>query len=90
MVSSLAATLGSASGKNFVDQYLAAEMTQTFVALCPEVQTYILSLTCDEAADEAATTRIEKVLKLSCSISGSTNFMLNGILDVSEETYFAL
>ncbi|WVF70108.1 hypothetical protein IAT40_004896 [Kwoniella sp. CBS 6097] len=42
------------------------------------------SLHCNDAPDEAQTTSIERVLKLECNISVSTNFLLSGIIDVSK------
>lgn len=42
----------------------------------------ICRLKCDEALDEPPTITTEKVLKIECNISITTNFMLPGIKDV--------
>ncbi|KAJ9101626.1 hypothetical protein QFC20_005155 [Naganishia adeliensis] len=55
------------SSKSFVDQYLSADLQQT--------------LTCDEAPEEPATTKVDRVLKLDCNISIETNHMMSGIKD---------
>lgn len=39
-------------------------------------------LKCDEAPEEPSTVSTEKVLKIECNISITTNFMLSGIMDV--------
>jgi len=43
-------------------------------------------LKCDEAEDEPSTVSVERVLKIECNISGTTNFMHPGILDVRAAT----
>lgn len=45
------------------------------------------SLTCDEAPEEPATTKVDRVLKLDCNISIETNHMMSGIKDVSRTSY---
>lgn len=40
------------------------------------------SLKCDEAPVEAPTVAQEKILKLQCNISATTNYMHTGIMDV--------
>ncbi len=44
-------------------------------------------LTCDEAPEEAAAIRSEKILKLDCNISSSTNYLLDGIKEVSRRSF---
>lgn len=64
----------SFSTSKFVDQYLAGEMTKT--------------LTCDESPDEPPTIIKERILKLDCPITISTNYLEPGIseaLDVKIE-----
>ncbi len=39
-------------------------------------------LKCDEAPDELATTSKEKITKLACNISITTNFLVNGLKEV--------
>jgi hypothetical protein len=39
-------------------------------------------LKCDEAPEEPSTVTIEKVLKIECNISATTNYMHTGIKDV--------
>ncbi|KAF9516715.1 hypothetical protein BS47DRAFT_1315175 [Hydnum rufescens UP504] len=56
-----------APNTKFVDQFLSGEMTKTLI--------------CDEAPDEAPTIIKERILKLDCNISISTNYMHSGILD---------
>lgn len=41
-------------------------------------------LKCDESSEEMATTSTENVLKIECNISGTTNFMQSGIMEVSQ------
>ncbi|KAI0920598.1 hypothetical protein AcV5_010293 [Taiwanofungus camphoratus] len=55
------------TAKKFVDQYMTGEMRR--------------ELKCDEALDEPPTITTEKVLKIECNISITTNFMLPGIKD---------
>ncbi|KAH9943858.1 cysteine proteinase [Amylocystis lapponica] len=55
----------SASAR-FVDQYMTGEMRR--------------ELKCDEAPEEPVTVSAEKVLKIECNISVSTNYMLSGIM----------
>ncbi|KIM61831.1 hypothetical protein SCLCIDRAFT_1178973 [Scleroderma citrinum Foug A] len=57
----------SISGKTFVDQFMVGEMRR--------------ELKCDEAQDEPPTVSVERVLKIECNISGTTNFMHTGIMD---------
>ena len=40
-------------------------------------------LKCDEAPEEATTVLTEKISKLDCNISVTTNYLYNGIMDVS-------
>ena len=40
-------------------------------------------LKCDEAPEEPATITTERVLKIECNITVSTNYMHTGIMDVS-------
>ncbi|KZT00260.1 cysteine proteinase [Laetiporus sulphureus 93-53] len=51
--------------KTFVDQYMTGEMRR--------------ELRCDEAPEEPPTVTFEKVLKIECNISITTNYMLQGI-----------
>lgn len=44
-------------------------------------------LKCDEAQDEPPTVSVERVLKIECNISGTTNFMHTGIMDVRAATF---
>lgn len=37
---------------------------------------------CDEAPEEPSTVTVEKVLKIECNISATTNYMHTGIKDV--------
>lgn len=39
-------------------------------------------LKCDEAPEEPSTVTVEKVLKIECNISATTNYMHTGIKDV--------
>ena len=39
-------------------------------------------LRCDEASDESPVISTEKVLKIECNITITTNFMLTGIMNV--------
>ncbi|KAL4065479.1 hypothetical protein V8B97DRAFT_2010451 [Scleroderma yunnanense] len=57
----------SISGKKFVDQFMMGEMRR--------------ELKCDEAEDEPSTVSVERVLKVECNISNTTNFMQSGITD---------
>ena len=45
-------------------------------------------LRCDEAPDEPPSVSFEKVLKIECNISITTNYMLQGIKDVRPPTLF--
>ncbi|KAJ8592221.1 cysteine proteinase [Rhizopogon salebrosus TDB-379] len=56
-----------AGGRRFVDQFMMAEIRR--------------ELKCDEALEEPSTVAIEKVLKIECNISGTTNYMHTGIMD---------
>ncbi|KAG8950994.1 deubiquitinating enzyme [Tulasnella sp. 424] len=60
------AGLGRDEG-GWTDRYMAGEMETT--------------LKCDEAPDEPPTTTREKILKLQCNISSSTNYMHAGIME---------
>ncbi|KAJ3559695.1 hypothetical protein NM688_g182 [Phlebia brevispora] len=64
---------GSSSGrsKKFVEQYMMGEMRR--------------ELKCDEAPEEKPSVTMEKVLKLSCNITITTNYMHQGILDALDE-----
>lgn len=46
----------------------------------------IFRLKCDEAPEEPSSVITEKVLKIECNISISTNYMLSGIMDVRAPT----
>ncbi|EJD05216.1 cysteine proteinase [Fomitiporia mediterranea MF3/22] len=59
------------SRKRFVEQYMMAEMRR--------------ELKCDEAPEEEPTITSEKVLKLECNISATTNFMHTGIMDALDQ-----
>ncbi|KAL5520259.1 hypothetical protein ACEPAG_9472 [Sanghuangporus baumii] len=59
------------SRKRFVEQYMMAEM-------CRELK-------CDEASGEEPTISFEKVLKLECNISTTTNYMHTGIMDALDQ-----
>ncbi|PFH46501.1 hypothetical protein AMATHDRAFT_7737 [Amanita thiersii Skay4041] len=61
-----------ASTKSFVEQYLMGEMRRT--------------MTCDEAPDEPPSVMTEKVLKIECNITGTTNFMLAGLKNALDTT----
>lgn len=39
-------------------------------------------LKCDEADDEPSTVSTERVLKIECNISSTTNYMHTGVMDV--------
>lgn len=54
-------------GRRFVDQFMMAEMRR--------------ELKCDEAPEEPSTVTVEKVLKIECNISATTNYMHTGIKD---------
>lgn len=43
----------------------------------------LFRLKCDEAPEEVPSITIEKVLKVECNITVSTNYMQNGIMNVS-------
>ncbi|PCH43146.1 cysteine proteinase [Wolfiporia cocos MD-104 SS10] len=60
-----------AASKKFIDQYMAGEMRR--------------ELKCDEAPEEPPTVTFEKVLKIECNISITTNFMLQGIKDALDQ-----
>ncbi|KAK7688677.1 hypothetical protein QCA50_008215 [Cerrena zonata] len=55
------------SSKSFIEQYVGGEMRR--------------ELKCDEAPEEPPTITTEKVLKIECNISITTNYMLSGIMD---------
>ncbi|KAI6167703.1 hypothetical protein EDD17DRAFT_1534319 [Pisolithus thermaeus] len=57
----------SVSGKKFVDQFMTGEMRR--------------ELKCDEDENEPPTVSTERVLKIECNISNTTNYMLTGIMD---------
>ncbi|OSX58024.1 hypothetical protein POSPLADRAFT_1061110 [Postia placenta MAD-698-R-SB12] len=57
--------------KKFIDQYLTGEMRR--------------ELKCDEAPEEPPTVSFEKVLKIECNISISTNYMLQGIKEALDQ-----
>ncbi|KAI6022948.1 hypothetical protein PISMIDRAFT_97204 [Pisolithus microcarpus 441] len=57
----------SVSGKKFVDQFMTGEMRR--------------ELKCDEDENEPPTISTERVLKIECNISNTTNYMLSGIMD---------
>ncbi|EIW76622.1 cysteine proteinase [Coniophora puteana RWD-64-598 SS2] len=57
----------SASGKKFIDQFMMGEVRR--------------ELKCNEAPEEEPTVTFEKVLKIECNISGTTNYMQTGIMD---------
>ncbi|OCB92222.1 cysteine proteinase [Sanghuangporus baumii] len=59
------------SRKQFVEQYMMAEMRR--------------ELRCDEAPAEEPTISFEKVLKLECNISATTNYMHTGIMDALDQ-----
>ncbi|KAI0076894.1 cysteine proteinase [Panus rudis PR-1116 ss-1] len=61
---------GTNNGKKFVEQFLMGEMRR--------------ELKCDEAPEEPASVTTEKVLKVECNISITTNYMLSGIMDALE------
>jgi ubiquitin carboxyl-terminal hydrolase 14 len=42
----------------------------------------LLRLKCDEAPEEEPTVTVDKVLKIECNISITTNYMASGIADV--------
>lgn len=52
----------------WTNKFMAAEMTTT--------------LTCDEAPEEPSSMAKEKIMKLQCNISGTTNYVHTGIKDV--------
>ncbi|KIK95193.1 hypothetical protein PAXRUDRAFT_779329 [Paxillus rubicundulus Ve08.2h10] len=66
-VPAIDASGSSIAGKKFVDQFLAGEMRR--------------ELKCDESPEEPPTITSERVLKLVCNISISTNYMHTGILE---------
>ena len=47
------------------------------------VLTLKLRLKCDESPEEPSTVTVERVLKIECNITISTNYMHTGIMDVS-------
>ncbi|KIO05881.1 hypothetical protein M404DRAFT_15289 [Pisolithus tinctorius Marx 270] len=57
----------SVSGKKFVDQFMTGEMRR--------------ELKCDEDENEPPTVSTERVLKIECNISNTTNYMHTGIMD---------
>ncbi|KAI6037941.1 hypothetical protein EDC04DRAFT_3026642 [Pisolithus marmoratus] len=57
----------SVSGKKFVDQFMSGEMRR--------------ELKCDEDENEPPTVSTERVLKIECNISNTTNYMHTGIMD---------
>jgi len=58
--------------KNFVEQSLLAELTT--------------ELKCEEAPEEAPTISKEQVIKVDCNITGTTNYLMNGIMQSLDET----
>lgn len=42
----------------------------------------IRSMTCDEA-EEPPTTRAESVMKIECNITSTTNYLMQGLMNVS-------
>ncbi|KIJ64270.1 hypothetical protein HYDPIDRAFT_90832 [Hydnomerulius pinastri MD-312] len=66
-VPAIDASGSSVAGKKFVDQFMMGEMRR--------------ELKCDEAADEPSTVTTERVLKIECNISITTNYMHTGIMD---------
>ncbi|KAL7412300.1 hypothetical protein BDY24DRAFT_393930 [Mrakia frigida] len=58
--------VGSSNG-NFVSQFMMGEMVK--------------ELKCDEAPEEATTVLTEKISKLDCNISVTTNYLYTGIMD---------
>ncbi|KAH7882689.1 hypothetical protein F5I97DRAFT_301459 [Phlebopus sp. FC_14] len=57
----------SIQNKKFVDQFMMGEMRR--------------ELKCDEAPEEPPTVTFERVIKIDCNISISTNYMHTGIMD---------
>ncbi|KAG8215408.1 hypothetical protein J3R82DRAFT_9015 [Butyriboletus roseoflavus] len=57
----------SVASKKFVDQFLVGEMRR--------------ELKCDESPEEPSTVTVERVLKIECNITISTNYMHTGIMD---------
>ncbi|EGO03001.1 hypothetical protein SERLA73DRAFT_176488 [Serpula lacrymans var. lacrymans S7.3] len=71
VVPGISSPSGSSAGKNFVEQFMMGEMRR--------------ELKCDEAADEAPSVSTEKVLKVECNISISTNYMHSGIMNALDQ-----
>ncbi|KII90142.1 hypothetical protein PLICRDRAFT_159510 [Plicaturopsis crispa FD-325 SS-3] len=61
----------SSAGKKFVEQFMMGEMRR--------------ELKCDETTEEQPSVTFEKVLKIECNISITTNFMLSGIKDALDQ-----
>ncbi|KAI0689726.1 cysteine proteinase [Cerioporus squamosus] len=58
---------GSSASAKFVDQYMTGVLRRV--------------LKCDEAPEEPESVSTEKVLKISCNISGAVNYMQQGIME---------
>lgn len=69
-----------------MNKYVAGEMETTyaahFLAANEADPMRHPRLTCDEAPEEPPTTTKEKIFKIQCNISSSTNYMHTGIMDV--------
>ncbi|KAH7928034.1 cysteine proteinase [Leucogyrophana mollusca] len=90
-VPGLDASGSSLSSKKFVDQFMMGEMRREYVFLFSPAaaQNWLfaniilpLRLKCEEAPDEPAAVTLEKVLKIECNITITTNYMHTGIMDV--------
>ncbi|KAF9221830.1 cysteine proteinase [Gyrodon lividus] len=66
-VPAINASGSSIAGKKFVDQFLMGEMRR--------------ELKCDEASEEPPTVTFERVLKIQCNITISTNYMHTSIVE---------
>ncbi|TFK72374.1 cysteine proteinase [Pluteus cervinus] len=62
---------GNQEGKKFVDQYLMGEIRR--------------ELTCDDAPDEPPSVTVEKVLKLECNITITTNYLASGLQNAMDQ-----
>ncbi|KAI9058743.1 cysteine proteinase [Trametes sanguinea] len=68
-VPGLAGPSGSNASQKFVDQFMTGELRR------------VIRLKCDEAPDEPESVSYEKLLKISCNISNTVNYMQQGIME---------
>jgi len=86
----VASGTGVANRPRFVDQYLMGEMHREYgnrFATCIISWANSYRLRCDEAPEEPPVVSTEKILKIECNITSTTNFMLTGIVNVCHHSY---